>query len=110
MKYLLPYAFAREHHWLIEDDGIHLTLLGSNDLTLAGNLTGSGGLVKQGGTVFTLSGANSYTGPTQVEGGTLALTGTLAMSPSSALSRRDISPISQFAASLGWPQASRVAS
>ncbi|MDZ4356637.1 MAG: ATPase, T2SS/T4P/T4SS family, partial [Variovorax sp.] len=30
MKYPLPYAFAREHHWLIEDDGIHLTLLGSS--------------------------------------------------------------------------------
>ncbi|MCW5669826.1 MAG: type II secretion system ATPase GspE [Hydrogenophaga sp.] len=30
MKYPLPYAFAREHHWLIEDDGSTLTLLGSS--------------------------------------------------------------------------------
>ncbi|MDO9149598.1 MAG: type II secretion system ATPase GspE [Hydrogenophaga sp.] len=30
MKYPLPYAFAREHHWLLEDDGQALTLLGSN--------------------------------------------------------------------------------
>ncbi|MBU7572461.1 MAG: type II secretion system ATPase GspE [Hydrogenophaga sp.] len=30
MKYPLPYAFAREHHWLLEDDGTALTLLGSS--------------------------------------------------------------------------------
>ncbi|MDZ4187005.1 MAG: type II secretion system ATPase GspE [Hydrogenophaga sp.] len=30
MKYPLPYAFAREHHWLVEDDGQALTLLGSH--------------------------------------------------------------------------------
>ncbi|MDO9568376.1 MAG: type II secretion system ATPase GspE [Hydrogenophaga sp.] len=30
MKYPLPYAFAREHHWLLEDDGQALTLLGSH--------------------------------------------------------------------------------
>ena len=30
MKYPLPYAFAREHHWLLEDDGTNLTLLGSS--------------------------------------------------------------------------------
>ncbi len=30
MKYPLPYAFAREHHWLLEDDGESLTLLGSS--------------------------------------------------------------------------------
>ncbi len=30
MKYPLPYAFAREHHWLIEDDGTSQTLLGSS--------------------------------------------------------------------------------
>jgi general secretion pathway protein E len=30
MKYPLPYAFAREHHWLLEDDGDSLTLLGSS--------------------------------------------------------------------------------
>ncbi|WP_439517832.1 type II secretion system ATPase GspE [Hydrogenophaga sp.] len=30
MKYPLPYAFAREHHWLLEDDGITQTLLGSS--------------------------------------------------------------------------------
>ncbi|MDO8905472.1 MAG: type II secretion system ATPase GspE [Hydrogenophaga sp.] len=29
-KYPLPYAFAREHHWLLEDDGEVVTLLGSN--------------------------------------------------------------------------------
>ena len=30
MKYPLPYAFAREHLWLIEDDGATQTLLGSS--------------------------------------------------------------------------------
>ncbi len=30
MKYPLPYAFARENHWLLEDDGTTLTLLGSS--------------------------------------------------------------------------------
>ncbi|WP_439590714.1 type II secretion system ATPase GspE [Hydrogenophaga sp.] len=30
MKYPLPYAFAREHHWLLEDDGTTQTLLGSS--------------------------------------------------------------------------------
>lgn len=30
MKYPLPYAFAREHLWLIEDDGVTQTLLGSS--------------------------------------------------------------------------------
>ena len=30
MRYPLPYAFAREHHWLLEDDGEQLTLLGSS--------------------------------------------------------------------------------
>ena len=29
MKYLLPYAFAREHHWLLEEDAGALTLVGS---------------------------------------------------------------------------------
>lgn len=29
MKYPLPYAFAREHQWLLEDDGESLVLLGS---------------------------------------------------------------------------------
>ena len=29
MKYPLPYSFAREHQWLLEDDGEALTLLGS---------------------------------------------------------------------------------
>ncbi|HEX5737739.1 MAG TPA: type II secretion system ATPase GspE [Hydrogenophaga sp.] len=29
-KYPLPYAFAREHHWLLEDNGEEVTLLGSN--------------------------------------------------------------------------------
>jgi general secretion pathway protein E len=30
MKHPLPYAFAREHQWLIEDDGEAVTLLGSS--------------------------------------------------------------------------------
>ncbi|MCW5655648.1 type II secretion system ATPase GspE [Hydrogenophaga sp.] len=30
MKYPLPYAFAREHQWLLEDDGSTRTLLGSS--------------------------------------------------------------------------------
>lgn len=30
MKYPLPYAFAREHQWLLEDDGESLVLLGSS--------------------------------------------------------------------------------
>ncbi len=30
MKYPLPYAFAREHQWLLEDDGDSLVLLGSS--------------------------------------------------------------------------------
>ncbi|MEY4979217.1 MAG: type secretion system protein GspE [Pseudomonadota bacterium] len=30
MKYPLPYAYAREHLWLLEDDGQALTLLGSD--------------------------------------------------------------------------------
>ncbi len=30
MKHLLPYAFAREHLWLLEDDGERLTLFGCN--------------------------------------------------------------------------------
>ena len=30
MRYPLPYAFAREHHWLLEDDGEQLVLLGSS--------------------------------------------------------------------------------
>jgi len=30
VKYPLPYAFAREHHWLLEDDGADLTLWGSS--------------------------------------------------------------------------------
>ncbi|WP_372659308.1 GspE/PulE family protein, partial [Hydrogenophaga sp.] len=30
MKYPLPYAFAREHLWLLEDDGEALTLMGSS--------------------------------------------------------------------------------
>jgi general secretion pathway protein E len=30
VKYPLPYAFAREHHWLLEDDGAALTLVGSH--------------------------------------------------------------------------------
>lgn len=29
MKYPLPYAFAREHHWLLEEDAGRLTLVGS---------------------------------------------------------------------------------
>ncbi|PKO65948.1 MAG: type II secretion system protein GspE [Betaproteobacteria bacterium HGW-Betaproteobacteria-16] len=29
-KYPLPYAFAREHQWLLEDNGEEVTLLGSN--------------------------------------------------------------------------------
>ncbi len=29
MRYPLPYAFAREHQWLLEDDGQALTLVGS---------------------------------------------------------------------------------
>ncbi|WP_332741391.1 type II secretion system ATPase GspE [Hydrogenophaga sp.] len=37
MKYPLPYAFAREHLWLIEDDGASQTLLGSS--TPAGDAT-----------------------------------------------------------------------
>ena len=32
MKYPLPYAFAREHHWLLEEDAGALTLVGSRVL------------------------------------------------------------------------------
>ncbi|WP_315386043.1 autotransporter-associated beta strand repeat-containing protein [uncultured Stenotrophomonas sp.] len=48
-----------------------LNLVGSNDLTLAGNISGSGGLVKDGDTTLTLTGTNSYGGGTTVNAGTL---------------------------------------
>jgi autotransporter-associated beta strand protein len=48
-----------------------LTVAGSNNLTLAGDLSGNGKLIKQGNGSLTLGGTNTYSDGTQVVAGTL---------------------------------------
>lgn len=49
-----------------------LTSVGSNPLTLSGDITGGGSLIKNGTGLLTLSGDNSYSGGTTVNAGSLA--------------------------------------
>lgn len=46
-----------------------LTVVGSNDLTLAGIVSGTGGLIKTGAASLTLEGPNTYSGGTFLAGG-----------------------------------------
>ena len=48
-----------------------LTVPGTADLTLTGDISGAGGLTKEGGATLTLAGANSYGGGTTLSAGTL---------------------------------------
>ncbi|MFJ1300648.1 autotransporter-associated beta strand repeat-containing protein [Pseudomonadota bacterium AL_CKDN230030165-1A_HGKHYDSX7] len=48
-----------------------LTVPGTADLTLAGDISGAGGLTKEGAATLTLSGTNSYGGGTTLAAGTL---------------------------------------
>ncbi|WP_233235076.1 autotransporter-associated beta strand repeat-containing protein [Bordetella sp. LUAb4] len=50
-----------------------LTALGTNNLTLNGNVSGTGSLTKDGSATLTLNGTNTYTGGTSINAGTLAL-------------------------------------
>ncbi|KFA06840.1 hypothetical protein KWM_0115840, partial [Xanthomonas vasicola pv. musacearum NCPPB 2005] len=70
-----------------------LTLPGSNDLALTGEISGTGGLIKNGAATLTLSGNNSYAGGTVLSDGSLAVgsntalgSGTLSVTGDSVLS------------------------
>lgn len=59
-----------------------LTLPGSNDMSLTGNISGSGGLLKGGASTLTLAGVNSFTGPVALNAGTLQLASASALGSS----------------------------
>ncbi|CAB3912443.1 hypothetical protein LMG26858_04810 [Achromobacter anxifer] len=50
-----------------------LTVLGTENLTLNGNISGPGSLTKNGASTLTLNGVSTYTGGTYLNSGTLAL-------------------------------------
>ncbi|MFJ5299255.1 autotransporter-associated beta strand repeat-containing protein [Pseudomonas sp. NPDC088368] len=52
----------------------NLSLVGSNDLNLAGVVSGAGGLTKSGNNTLTLSGTNTFSGPLDIQSGTLSTT------------------------------------
>ena len=55
----------------VQVDAGQLTVPGTADLTLAGDISGLGGLTKEGTATLTLAGANSYGGGTTLSAGTL---------------------------------------
>ncbi|QQE12265.1 autotransporter-associated beta strand repeat-containing protein [Planctomycetota bacterium] len=57
------------------DSGSILTVDGTFDLLLSGDIDGEGGLTKEGNGTLTLSGNNTYTGATLVSGGILQVMG-----------------------------------
>ena len=64
---------AREIGNAINNNGFDLTVIGGDDLALAGVIDGAGGLVKDGSGTLTLKAINTYMGGTEVNSGRLLI-------------------------------------
>ena len=58
----------------VDNGGLALTVSGTANTTISGNISDAGGLIKSGTGTLVLGGNNSYAGTTTVNGGSLAVT------------------------------------
>ncbi len=67
-----------------------LTVSGTNNMALSGDITGAGALTKDGTGTLTLSGTNTYTGTTTISNGTLAVADGSAIADTRAVSLANV--------------------